>query len=288
MHPLTTDPERLGTTQLDDGRNLAWAEWGPPSGEAVLVCPGAATSRWLGFGAEPAHDLGLRLISLDRPGLGASDPDPGRTLLTWADDIAQFTARRRLGEPTVVGYSQGAPFALACAAAGIVGRAAVVSGTDELAHPAFAGTLPSQIQRMVVGMATDPSGTEAFFAGIDSADVLWDMVMSMSSEPDRAVYAEPVFAAAYRRALREGFMGGSSGYARDTALAMSQWPFAAEAITVPVDLWYGALDASPVHSPDHGATLAQRLPNARHHLRADLGAALLWTSAREVLSALRT
>lgn len=190
MHPLTTDPERLGTTQLDDGRNLAWAEWGPPSGEAVLVCPSAATSRWLGFGAESAHDLGLRLISLDRPGLGASDPDPGRTLLTWADDIAQFTARRRLGEPTVVGYSQ-------------------------------------------------------------------------------------------------GFMGGSSGYARDTGLAMSQCAFAAEDITVPVDLWYGALDASPVHSPDHGATLAQRLPNARHHLRPDLGAALLWTSAREILSALR-
>jgi hypothetical protein len=119
---------------------------------------------------------------------------------------------------------------------------------------------------MVIGMATDPSGTEAFFAGIDSADVLWDVVMSMSSAPDRAVYAEP----AYRRALREGFMGGSSGYARDTALAMSQWPFAAEDITVPVDLWYGALDASPVHPPTRPHP-RQRLPNARHHLRPDVG-----------------
>jgi hypothetical protein len=51
MHPLSTDPERLGTTQLDDGRNLAWAEWGPPSGEAVLVC--RARRRAAGWASVP-------------------------------------------------------------------------------------------------------------------------------------------------------------------------------------------------------------------------------------------
>ncbi|MGI5526577.1 alpha/beta fold hydrolase [Streptomyces syringium] len=70
-------PERLGRTRLPDGRMLAWAEWGPADGLPVLLCPGGATSRWLGFGADAVDALGVRLVSVDRPGLGASDPAPG-------------------------------------------------------------------------------------------------------------------------------------------------------------------------------------------------------------------
>ncbi|MFI6866658.1 hypothetical protein [Nocardia sp. NPDC050406] len=38
---LHSDPERLGTTELADGRTLAWSEWGPRDGTAVLFCTGA-------------------------------------------------------------------------------------------------------------------------------------------------------------------------------------------------------------------------------------------------------
>ncbi|MGW3497131.1 hypothetical protein [Streptomyces sp. NPDC001020] len=45
MNYGVADPARLGHTLLPDGRRLAWAEWGPEEGTAVLLCPGAATSR---------------------------------------------------------------------------------------------------------------------------------------------------------------------------------------------------------------------------------------------------
>ncbi len=288
MSTFVLEPHaRTGTTKLPDGRLLGWGEWGPESGTPVLLCPGAATSRWLGLGTTALESLKVRLISVDRPGLGASTPAPGRGLNDWAADIRSWAAARALEGLLAVGYSSGAPFALVCAASGMVKGVAVVAGTDELAYPALRGKLHPEVARLVDLAAAEPARAEAFFAGLN-AQMMWDMVLSMSSDADRAVYTEPLFAAAYRRALDEGFAQGSAGYARDTLLTMSRWPFDPAAIHVPVDLWYGALDTSPVHSPDHGETLARRIPSARHHVLPHVGAALLWTHTENILESLLT
>ncbi|WP_067133417.1 alpha/beta fold hydrolase [Microtetraspora malaysiensis] len=60
----------------------------------------------------------------------------------------------------------------------------------------------------------------------------------------------------------------------------------ARLIAVPVDLWYGGHDASSVHSPDHGAELARRIPASRRHLLPEAGGSLLWTHAEEILTSL--
>lgn len=285
MHHGITEPARLGQTTLPDGRALAWAEWGPAQGTPVLVCPGAATSRSLGLGGDVVEQLGIRLVSVDRPGLGASDPAPGRTLADWVQDVRDLAAARELARIAIVGISQGAPFALACAAAGLATGVAVVSGTDELASPAFAELLVPDVQRMVDAVATDPAAAEAFFRGF-SADAMWNMIIATSGDVDRRVYDEPAFERAYRRALAEGFAQGPDGYARDTVLAMSRWPFDPARITVPVDLWYGARDTSPVHSPDFGASLARRIPGARRHVLPKAGGSLPWTHAGAIFGAL--
>nr|WP_281382775.1 alpha/beta hydrolase [Actinomadura verrucosospora] len=230
-------PARTGEERLPDGRLLGWAEWGPPGGTPVLLSPGAATSRHLGFGAEAVADLGLRLISLDRPGLGTSSPAKGRTFAAFAEDIGVFADRMRLGRPALVGNSQGAPFALACAAAGVIGALAVVSGADEVADPRFADVLPPELRRLVDLAVTDPEAAAANFAGF-TPQAMWDMVMDNSPACDLAVYQEESFAAAYRRALQEAFVQGGEGYARDTVLAMGRWEIDFSSIKVPVDVWY--------------------------------------------------
>ncbi|MFG2557921.1 alpha/beta fold hydrolase [Streptomyces sp. NPDC048496] len=278
-----TDPVRIGTERLSGGRRLGWAEWGPVDGVPVLLSPGAATSRHLGFGGETVDGLGVRLISLDRPGLGASSPRPGRTFRDFADDIRAFAALRGLGRPLMVGNSQGAPFALGCAAAGVVGALAVVSGADEIAAPCFADALPGELRRLVDLAVSDPAAAEKVFAGF-TAQAMWDMVMSGSPECDLAVYQQPAFVAAYRRALGEAFAQGGDGYARDTVLAMGHWGIELSDIGVPVDLWYGEKDTG--HSPDQGAELASRIPGAVRHLVPDAGGAVLWTHAELVLSTL--
>ncbi|GAA2388846.1 hypothetical protein GCM10010420_10370 [Streptomyces glaucosporus] len=217
-----TDPERTGEERLPGGRLLGWAEWGPEDGVPVLFSPGAGTSRHLGFGSGAVTALGVRLIALDRPGLGASTPSPGRTFAGFAEDVRVFAAARGLGRPAMVGNSQGAPFALACAARGVVGALAVVSGADEIADPRFADALPDGLRRLVGTAVADPAAAERILAGF-TPRAMADMVLAGSPECDLAVYRHPAFAAAWRRALEEGFAQGPEGYARDTALVMGRW-----------------------------------------------------------------
>ncbi|GHG99808.1 alpha/beta fold hydrolase [Streptomyces lanatus] len=283
MNAYADQPARLGHTRLPEGRTLGWAEWGPSDGVPVLLCPGAATSRWLGFGTGAVDALGVRLVSVDRPGLGVSTPAPGRTFADFAADIRHLCALRGLGHPALVGNSQGAPFALACAEAGIASALAIVSGADEIAAPEFASALPAELRGLVERTVRNPEGAEEFFAGF-TADAMWDMVMAGSPACDLAVYRDPDFATAYRRALDEAFSQGAAGYARDTVLAMGRWPFTLDSITVPVDIWYGAEDTT--HSPDDGALLAARIPGARRHVVPGIGGALLWAHAEPVLAPL--
>ncbi|WP_205669382.1 alpha/beta fold hydrolase [Amycolatopsis suaedae] len=259
-------PGRSGDAMLSDGRVLGWAEWGPRDGRPVLFSPGAATSRSLGFGSSVVDGLGVRLIAVDRPGLGVSTPAPGRTFAGFAADIAELSERLGLGRPAMVGNSQGAPFALACAVEGIVACLAVVAGSDEV----------------------EPAGRvdEGMFTGFD-ADAMYDLVMAASPPSDLAVYRQPAFTEAYLRALKEGFaQGAAAGYARDTVLAMGRWPFDLSSITVPVHLWYGEDDTT--HSPDRGQTLATRIPGAVRTVVPGIGGAVLWTHAEQILAALLT
>ncbi|MEU0719179.1 hypothetical protein ABZ498_18630 [Streptomyces lavendulocolor] len=101
---------------------------------------------------------------------------------------------------------------------------------------------------MVDTVAADPDAATASFADFGSADALWDLIITTSPEADRAVYTDPVFRQAFRHAVDEAFSQGPAGYARDTVLAMARWPFDLAGITVPIDLWYGQHDTSPVLS----------------------------------------
>jgi pimeloyl-ACP methyl ester carboxylesterase len=280
------EPRELGAAGLPDGRRLGWAQWGPADGTPVLFFSGAAMGRSLGFGADAVERSGVRLIAVDRPGLGASDPDPGRTLGDWPRDVVRLADALDLSDFGIAAFSQGAPFALACAAAGVGRAVAVVSGTDDLNHPAFANHLNPDVAGLVRAIGDDPARVEASFAGSADAEMMWSLITGSSSDLDLAVYTDSRFESAFKRALSDGFAQGPAGYARDLVLAMGRWSFDVAAIRAPVDLWYGGQDASPVHSPDYGAELARRIPTARRHVLPDAGGSLLWTHADEILTPL--
>lgn len=279
------EAERTGSIEQRGGRRVGWTEWGPSDGRTVVFCTGAGMSSSLGFGWEATRALRVRLICVDRAGLGRSELDPDKSFESWTEDVAAVLRAEHIARPLVVGFSQGAPFAFALAACGIASAVAVVAGQDELAHPAVRASLHPDVAAMVDAIALDRARFEASFASRVDADGLFSLVVEMSSEVDRALYSEPPFVAAYRRCLREGFARGPEGYVRDLTLAMSRWPWSDQSLGVPVHLWYGKLDTSPVHASDHGATLAARLHAARHVLE-DEGGSLLWTRAHEILEAL--
>jgi pimeloyl-ACP methyl ester carboxylesterase len=101
---------------LTDGRKLAVSEYGDTHGLPVLFFHGTPGSRLLFLeDDEISKALGIRLISLDRPGFGLSDPKPNRTLLDWADDVNEVTDFLKLRKFSIVGVSGGGAFAAVCA-----------------------------------------------------------------------------------------------------------------------------------------------------------------------------
>ncbi|KZK75669.1 Alpha/beta hydrolase family protein [Pseudovibrio sp. Ad46] len=275
-----------GTINLPGDRALAWSEWGDADGRPVILCQGAGMASAISFGEQIAKDLGLRVLSVDRPGLGKSGADPEKNFESWAEDIKELLDFVKADQAFAIGFSQGAPFALALAASGLVDGVAVVSGQDELAFPGMFAKLPDELKGMVSLACDDPDRLEADIAGMATAEWLWQMIEGMSGEEDRAFYASASFAPLYRDALASGFAQGAAGYARDTRLAMGRWSFSVENIKQDVQLWYGLKDTSPVHSPDFGSTLATRLSCSELHQIAAEGSAILWTQADAILSRL--
>src|SRR4029453_3352204 len=76
---------------LRDGRALAHAEWGALQGRPLMLFHGRPGSRLFCPDEDATNAAGVRLITIDRPGYGRSDPNPGRTLLDWADDVEELT-----------------------------------------------------------------------------------------------------------------------------------------------------------------------------------------------------
>ena len=285
---IVRPPERQKTIALPDGRRLAWSEWGPVDGIPVLFCTGAAMSSWLGFGMDELPNLSLKLIAIDRPGLGLSDPHPNKTLFSWVEDIREFIKSQKLQNILAVGFSQGAPFAFALAAENLIESLAIVSGQDELTHPNVLPLVHPNVKGMIATIKEDAVGFEQHFSQIATAEGLWQLIIGMSAPQDRLLYESEPFSQAFRKALKDGFSQGAAGYTRDLVNALSPWHIKLEEISIPVDLWYGGLDTSTVHSPDFGATLATRLSLVERIFEPNEGGSILWTKSGQILSKLKS
>ena len=112
---------------LPDGRRLSWHEFGVPDGSPVIYTAGTPVSG-LGGGSydETARAAGLRWISPDKPGYGASDYQQERSLISWGDDLVALAGQLGLDRLALAGESGGAPFMLA-AAHQLAGRVSVVA-----------------------------------------------------------------------------------------------------------------------------------------------------------------
>ncbi|KGO46471.1 hypothetical protein PEX1_085940 [Penicillium expansum] len=101
------------------GRSIAFSEVGAPKGHVVLCCVGMGLTRYLmAFYDELARTLNLRLVTLDRPGVGESGPHQGdepSTPLSWPDDVAIVCNHLRVTKFSILAHSAGAIYALATA-----------------------------------------------------------------------------------------------------------------------------------------------------------------------------
>jgi len=113
LDPKNFPKEEGEKVQLKDGRWLGYKEYGIRNGEhVILLFPGLPGSR-LFYPGDPEH-CKSRILVLERPGFGLSSPLPNRNLLDWAEDVSQFLDLLQIKKFSIIGYSAGGPWALAC------------------------------------------------------------------------------------------------------------------------------------------------------------------------------
>ncbi|GJT58039.1 putative alpha/beta hydrolase fold protein [Tanacetum coccineum] len=109
--PITTP-----RIKLRDGRHLSYKEYGVPKESAkykIIFVHGYDSVKHYNVIASttsPAliEELGIYIVSFDRPGYGESDPDPKRTLKSFALDTEELADQLGLGSKFfVVGFSMG-------------------------------------------------------------------------------------------------------------------------------------------------------------------------------------
>src|SRR4051812_41374355 len=104
--PTTTSPSAAPgrTIPLPDGRHLGIYEHGDPTGRPLLLFHGLGACRLMRHPDESiARRLGVRVIGVDRPGLGFSDRQPGRNLLDWPTDVSDLADALALERFAVMG-----------------------------------------------------------------------------------------------------------------------------------------------------------------------------------------
>ena len=284
---------------LGDGRRLAFDDVGDPHGVPLVYLHGTPDSRLARHPNDRlAASAGIRLIALDRPGAGASDPHPRATLVSLGDDIAALLDHLGLPHTLMLGWSSGGLWALAAATVlgervSGVGLVAPVPPIEAYRDPALLAALAPG-RRQVVELALSESATAlaAEIAPFLVPDPLTPAlalahVLEGAGERGRAELAEvPGAAEQLGRALAASVEGGRGGIEHDIVLQFEPG-LDLSRITVPVRTLHG--DADGLSPPLVGSWLVSRLPVAvldlftggSHHLMYPRWARILRSLRRD-------
>ncbi|MBN9607078.1 MAG: alpha/beta fold hydrolase [Actinomycetales bacterium] len=290
---MTPQPDSVRTIRLDDGRVLAWHEFGDAAGFPCLFFPGSATSGRAGSALdEAAQRIGAKLISVDRPGLGASTRAPRRALRDWAADIEELSSALTLTRFAVLGHSAGGAFALAVAASmpRRVTRAVIAAGSPPYAERWTRDdhlVAPTTRFNNFLALATPALFGRLFrLSAPRTRDAAERMVSALSrgrSEDSRFVQRHPEIARLLMESLGDGFAGGPDGPAEDVAIIARAWGFGLDAVSVPVHWWHGSADRNV--RTETGRAIVARIPRATAHVISG-GHFLLYDHAPEILASL--
>jgi pimeloyl-ACP methyl ester carboxylesterase len=267
------------TITTTNGRSLTVYDAGQSDGRPVLFHHGTPSS---GKPFEPhivfAQERGIRLVSYDRAGYGASNRNAGRAVADIVQDVEAIADALELDRFATWGLSGGGPHALATAA-GLPDRVVAVAAAASVAppdRPDFELTDGMGEGNVIeFGLARD--GEEALrpfleqeIVGLDSLDVrgLVDRMRTLLSDVDAAAL-EGELGEYILDGFRRGLVRGVDGWLDDDLAFVRPWAFDLEAITQPVLVVQGRQDLMVPW--DHGEWLARNIPSAEAWLREDEG-----------------
>jgi len=257
--------------RLRDGRALGYAEYGDAEGVPVFYFHGHPGSRLEGALADSAaRRLGVRLVGVDRPGMGHSDFHPGRGFLDWPATVVELADALGFERFAVQGVSGGGPYALACAYT-IPQRlraCGVVAGMGPIHELGIQGMLPVVRLHFTVARRARWLLRPLMwvylgrFQGRSLDKRSFARLVARLSHGNDELAASHELASGYLREILEAFRQGTRGPAYEARLYTRPWGFRLEKIELPrVFLWHGESD---LHIPVRmGRAMAKSIPNCQ-------------------------
>jgi pimeloyl-ACP methyl ester carboxylesterase len=263
-------PALEGTVAVRDDRRLSFAEYGSTRGSAIVWMHGTpGARRQIPLEARAyAEQQGLRIVGIDRPGIGSSTPHLYADILDWTRDLEILLDTLGIDTLRLIGLSGGGPYALAAGVAmpdrvhgvGVLGGVAPTTGED-----AVDGGLIQLAVRLapLLSIARVPLGvalTGAIRLVRPLAGPALDLYAAVQPPGDRNLLARPEFKAMFLDDLLNGSRFQTSAPLTDLVLFTRDWGFTAADVTVPVRWWHG--DDDHIVPLAHGQHLVERLPDA--------------------------
>ncbi len=288
-------PPRLeAALALGDGRKLGYAEFGNPEGPLVLWFHGSPGARRQvpPAGRRAADKLGLRLVCVERPGVGSSTDHAYMRLSDWADDVAYFADKLGHERFMVVGLSGGGPYALASAyrlparvvAVGLLGSLVPTEGEDAIAGGVVA--LSHRFNR-ALKLLRRPIGVGmwgVFRAANPLSHFAVQAFARMMPEGDRRVLSDPALEAMFVDDLTVGSKRQFFAFINDFILIGQDWGFRLGDVEVPVRWWHG--DSDPFVPLEQARRAAALLPDVELIVRPGESHLGDFAAADEVLEVL--
>jgi len=248
---LPAIPAYADRVQSCGGRRIAYREYGDPRGQLVFYFHGTPGSRLEAalIGGD-ACAAGIRLISIDRPGLGCSTHYECRRILDWPCDVQRLAASLGYADAPfgIIGLSGGAPYAAACALRfpHRLTHVAIVSGHAPMCAP---GVSPGNQDKLIELIARREHLGKTAFKLIDrkldrKPDKVVDMVTKNWTTADKKLVL--CNSRRYQQLvanLNEAGRCGPAGIVTDIRLLACPWGFAlCQVQGVGVSIWQGGCD----------------------------------------------
>ena len=243
-----------------------------------MFCHGWPSSRLMAqFTHDAARELGVRIISPDRPGIADSSFVAERKLLDWTPLVSELANFLELEKFRVLGISGGAPYAyaLAWAMPERVRVIAVVSGAPNIAELGDHSGLLALYRWLMFADQRLPAPLCRF--GFRLARPLLSLRPPRRSRSWLLKFLQPCDADSLRDELafeacfesqRRAWKASAEGVLADAQLFAQPWGFSLNELRVPVHLWHGDSDRS--FSLGVAKEMAKKIPNC--HLRVIEGA----------------
>ena len=245
-----------GRVRLSSGRCLAWRQFGVGDGIPVFYFHGTPGSKLeAGLIHQEACRVGVRLIAIDRPGMGSSTYECGRRILDWPGDFIQLVDAMGYTDTEigVISLSGGAPYASACAykVPDRLRHVVIVSGHAPLYAP---GTCPGNQDKMIRLTVRRPRLAKMIINMVTRRldrrpeKVVKNMSKSWSAADRRLIFCNPLYHQMLIENLDHASCQGTQGIITDVRLLGCRWGFDVGSIRgVPVTIWQGGCD--PIVTP---------------------------------------